>query len=100
MRPGDILAHPFTRHPAASWTQTARCIPSSKAALERGLKTDVGHGSHSQLPHRAQVLDAGILPDTLAPTCTATTPASRRRRHAERAPGRGEPPLRRQARFS
>ena len=39
--------------------------PVIKAALDRGLKIDVGHGSHFSYRLARKALDAGILPDTL-----------------------------------
>ncbi len=65
MRPGDILAHPFTRHPGGFVDKTGRVHPIVKAALEKGLKIDVGHGSHFSFRIARQVLDAGLVPDTL-----------------------------------
>lgn len=65
MRPGDILAHPFTRHPGGFVDKDGKVHPIVKAALEKGLKIDVGHGSHFSFRIARQVLDAGILPDTL-----------------------------------
>lgn len=65
MRPGDILAHPFTRHPGGFVEKTGKVHPIVKAALEKGLKIDVGHGSHFSFRIARQVLDAGIIPDTL-----------------------------------
>lgn len=65
MRPGDILAHPFTRHPGGFVDRNGKVHPIVKEALARGLKTDVGHGSHFSFKIARQALDAGILPDTL-----------------------------------
>jgi dihydroorotase len=39
--------------------------PIVKEALARGLKIDVGYGSHFSFAMARKVLDAGILPDTL-----------------------------------
>jgi dihydroorotase len=36
-----------------------------REALARGLKTDVGHGSHFSFKMARLVLEAGIVPDTL-----------------------------------
>ena len=36
-----------------------------RAALDRGLKVDVGHGSHFSYRLARKALDAGIVPDTL-----------------------------------
>ena len=65
LRPGDILAHPFTRHPGGFVDQHGKVHPMVREALARGLKTDVGHGSHFSFKMARMVLDAGIVPDTL-----------------------------------
>jgi len=46
LRPGDILAHPFTRHPGGFVNRHGEVHGVIRAALDRGLKVDVGHGSH------------------------------------------------------
>jgi dihydroorotase len=65
LKPGDILAHPFTRHPGGFVDRTGKVHPIVKEALARGLKTDVGHGSHFSYRMARIALDAGIVPDTL-----------------------------------
>jgi len=65
LEPGDILAHPFTRHPGGFVGQDGRVHPVVKEAVARGLKIDVGYGSHFSFAMAKKVLDAGILPDTL-----------------------------------
>ncbi len=65
MRPGDILAHPFTRHPGGFVDRRGRLHPMVREALARGLKSDVGHGSHFSFKMARLVLDAGVVPDTL-----------------------------------
>lgn len=65
MRPGDVLAHPFTRHPGGFVDQHGKLHPVVKEAIARGLKTDVGHGSHFSFKMARLVLDAGVVPDTL-----------------------------------
>jgi dihydroorotase len=65
MRPGDVLAHPFTRHPGGFVDRHGRLHPVVREALERGLKSDVGHGSHFSFKMAHLVLDAGVVPDTL-----------------------------------
>lgn len=65
MRPGDILAHPFTRHPGGFVNRHGKLHPVVREALARGLKTDVGHGSHFSFKMARLVLEAGVLPDTL-----------------------------------
>jgi len=65
MGPGDILAHPFTRHPGGFVDRQGRLHPVVKEAIARGMKVDVGHGSHFSFNMARRVLDAGIMPDTL-----------------------------------
>jgi dihydroorotase len=65
LEPGDILAHPFTRHPGGFVGRDGRVHPIVREALARGLKIDVGHGSHFSFAMARTVLDAGILPHTL-----------------------------------
>ena len=65
MRPGDVLAHPFTRHPGGFVDKHGKLHPIVKEAIARGLKTDVGHGSHFSFKMARLVLEAGIVPDTL-----------------------------------
>ena len=66
LRPGDILAHPFTRHPGGFVDRrTGRVHGMVQAALDAGLKVDVGHGSHFSFKMARISLDAGIMPDTL-----------------------------------
>lgn len=65
MRPGDILAHPFTRHPGGFVDRQGKLHPLVREALARGLRTDVGHGSHFSFKMARLVLEAGVVPDTL-----------------------------------
>ena len=65
LKPGDILAHPFTRHPGGFVDRDGKVHPVVKEARARGLKTDVGHGSHFSYRMARIALDAGIVPDTL-----------------------------------
>ena len=65
LEPGDVLAHPFTRHPGGFVGQDGRVHPMVREAVTRGLKIDVGYGSHFSFAMAKKVLDAGILPDTL-----------------------------------
>src|ERR1700720_2614881 len=46
LRPGDILAHPFTRHPGGFVNREGEVHSVIRAAIDAGLKVDVGHGSH------------------------------------------------------
>jgi dihydroorotase len=66
MKAGDIIAHPFTRHPGGFVDRrTGKLHPIVKEALARGLKVDVGHGSHFSFKMARIALDAGVVPDTL-----------------------------------
>ena len=65
LKPGDILAHPFSRHPGGFVELDGSLHPMVPEAIDRGLKIDVGHGSHFSYKTARIVLDAGIVPDTL-----------------------------------
>jgi dihydroorotase len=66
MEPGDVLAHPFTRHPGGFISmETGQVHPVVWAALERGVTVDVGHGSHFSFEMARRALAAGIRPFTL-----------------------------------
>lgn len=65
LKAGDILAHPFTRHPGGFVDRQGRVHAMVREALARGLKVDVGHGSHFSYRQARIALDAGIVPDTL-----------------------------------
>lgn len=62
---GDILAHPFTRHPGGFVDKSGRMHPIVAEALKKGIKTDVGYGSHFSFAMCKKVLETGFLPDTL-----------------------------------
>ena len=63
---GDILAHPFTRHPGGFVsTETGEIHPIIWEALDRGVTVDVGHGSHFSFDMARRALEAGIRPYTL-----------------------------------
>ena len=65
LRPGDILAHPYTRHPGGFVDRDGKVHPVVREALARGLKIDVGHGSHFSYRLARKAIDAGIVPTTL-----------------------------------
>jgi dihydroorotase len=65
LKPGDILAHPFTRHPGGFVDRNGRVHPIVREALARGLQVDVGHGSHFSFKMARIALDAGVVPHTL-----------------------------------
>jgi len=65
MKPDDVLAHPFSRHPGGFVSKSGALHPLVREAIARGLKIDVGHGSHFSFNVARTVLDAGVVPDTL-----------------------------------
>jgi len=65
LKAGDILAHPFTRHPGGFVNRQGQVHGIVREALDRGLKVDVGHGSHFSYKMARIALDAGIVPHTL-----------------------------------
>ena len=66
MESGDVLAHPFTRHPGGFVSATTGEVhPVVWAALERGVTVDVGHGSHFSFEMARRTIAAGIRPYTL-----------------------------------
>lgn len=65
MDEGDMLAHPFTRHPGGFVSESGEVHPIVFEALDRGVRVDVGHGSHFSFEVAKTVLDAGIKPFTL-----------------------------------
>ena len=65
LKDGDVLAHPFTRHPGGFVNREGQVHGIVREALVRGLKVDVGHGSHFSYKMARIALDAGIVPDTL-----------------------------------
>lgn len=65
LRAGDVLAHPFTRHPGGFINEQGEVHHIIQAALDRGLKVDVGHGSHFSYRVARKALAAGVIPHTL-----------------------------------
>ncbi|MGY2046901.1 amidohydrolase/deacetylase family metallohydrolase [Methylobacterium sp. JK268] len=65
LRPGDVLAHPFTRHPGGFINEQGEVHGVIKAALDAGLKVDVGHGSHFSYRVARAAIPAGVVPYTL-----------------------------------
>ncbi|GGF50364.1 dihydroorotase [Azorhizobium oxalatiphilum] len=65
LKEGDVLAHPFTRHPGGFVNREGEVHHIIQAALDRGLKVDVGHGSHFSYRLAKQAIAAGVVPHTL-----------------------------------
>lgn len=65
VKPGDVLAHPFTRHPGGFVDKHGKVHDLIRDVLDKGVKIDVGHGSHFSFDVARKVLDAGIVPHTM-----------------------------------
>jgi dihydroorotase len=65
LKSGDVLAHPFTRHPGGFVNSDGEVHNVIRAAIDAGLKVDVGHGSHFSYRIARKALAAGIMPHTL-----------------------------------
>jgi dihydroorotase len=61
----DILAHPFSRHPSGFLGADGKVHPLVLEAVARGVKVDVGRGSHFSFDIARKVIEAGVHPDTL-----------------------------------
>ena len=101
LKPGDVLAHPFTRHPGGFVNRKGEVHKVIRAALDKGLKVDVGHGSHFSYRLARKALDAGVIPHTLGAdmhgyNTEVPAPAGTPREHADDE----NHPFKGQARFS
>jgi dihydroorotase len=66
MEEGDMMAHPFTRHPGGFVNAEGKIHPIILEAVNtRGVRVDVGHGSHFSFSVARRILDAGVIPFTL-----------------------------------
>ncbi len=65
LKAGDVLAHPFTRHLGGFVNPDGAVHPIVSEALDRGLRIDVGYGSHFSFKMARIAIDAGIVPHTL-----------------------------------
>ncbi|RAI03538.1 amidohydrolase/deacetylase family metallohydrolase [Acuticoccus sediminis] len=65
MDEGDVLAHPFTRHPGGFVSEEGEVHPIVFEAVKRGVRVDVGHGSHFSFAVAKKVIDSGVKPFTL-----------------------------------
>jgi dihydroorotase len=63
--PGDILAHPFTKHPGAFVSREGKVHPLIFEAMTRGVRIDVGRGGHMSFNAARIALDAGVTPFTI-----------------------------------
>jgi len=65
LEPGDILAHPFTKHPGAFVSREGKVHPLIFEAMARGVRIDVGRGGHMSFNAARIALDAGVMPFTI-----------------------------------
>ena len=65
LEPGDILAHPFTKHPGAFVSREGKVHPLIFEAMARGVRIDVGRGGHMSFNAARIALDAGVIPFTV-----------------------------------
>lgn len=63
--PGDIIAHPFTRLPSGVVSPDGRVHPLILEAMARGVRVDVGRGSHINFDTARRALDQGVIPYTV-----------------------------------
>ena len=63
--PGDILAHPFTKHPGAFVSREGTVHPLIFDAIAHGVRIDVGRGGHMSFDAARIALDAGVTPFTV-----------------------------------
>ncbi|HUG38713.1 MAG TPA: amidohydrolase/deacetylase family metallohydrolase [Candidatus Limnocylindrales bacterium] len=62
---GDVIAHPFTKHPGAFVSPDGRVHPLLHEAAARGVRIDIGRGGHASFAAARAVLDAGLRPFTV-----------------------------------
>src|SRR5260370_21189751 len=60
LKEGDVLAHPFTRHPGGFVNREGEVHPLIHAAVDRGLKIYVSHGAHFSFRVARIAIAAGI----------------------------------------
>ena len=67
LRPGDVLTHAFRPFPNSPDTAQGTIKPAVRAARERGVLFDIGHGRGSFAFKTARAMLAhGFLPDTIS----------------------------------
>ena len=62
---GDILAHPYTRMPSGVVGADGSVHPLILEAARKGVRFDVGRGSHLSFDNARRAMDAGIVPYTI-----------------------------------
>ena len=67
LRPGDVLTHAFRPFPNSPVTAQGAIKPAVRAARERGVLFDIGHGKGSFAFRTARaMLAGGFMPDTIS----------------------------------
>jgi dihydroorotase len=66
MRPGEVLGHCFTQHAGGLVSAEGRVSPAARAASQRGILHEVGHGVNMSFFRARRFLDAGLLPDIIS----------------------------------
>ena len=67
MRAGDILTHCFHAHSSGILDHNGDVLPEVRAAVDRGVLLDVGHGKGSFAYEVARTaMDQGVLPHTIS----------------------------------
>ena len=62
---GDVLAHPYTRLPSGVVDTNGSVHPLILEAARKGVRFDVGRGSHLSFDTARRAMDAGIVPFTI-----------------------------------
>jgi dihydroorotase len=63
--PGDILAHPFTKHAGAFVSREGKLHPLISEAMKRGVRIDIGRGGHMSFDAAKVALGEGVMPYTV-----------------------------------
>lgn len=63
--PGDILAHPFTKHAGAFVSAEGKLHPLIHEAMKRGVRIDIGRGGHMSFDAARVALGEGVMPFTV-----------------------------------
>ena len=98
MEEGDILAHPFTRHPGGFVSaETGEVLPAVRKAIDRGVRSMSATARISRSRWRGWRSARASCPTPWAPICTATTSPCRSRDLTTRPTGRTRSPTSRRS---
>lgn len=62
LRPGDVIAHPFSMMPGGILRSDGKVHPAVKDAVRAGVRIDVAHGLHFSFTAARRALDQGVRP--------------------------------------